>query len=309
MVDVDTFLTTLYVLVDDFCRRFVPPEPLRPGHQPSLSWSEVLTLAIFGQWAQFPTERAFYRWAVRRLLSAFPTLPHRAQFNRLMRRHQDTLTHFALYLGHLDSTKRPTYELFDGTAAPTRNAKRRGYGWLVGQTNLGWSNRLGWYHGFHLLTVATPTGRMTGFCFAPASTNDRHLADTLLAVRYQPHPRLPSAGSSSTHVYVADSGFWGLEWLRQWQEDYGADVICPPQRDTRYAWSKPWRRWLAGIRQVNETVHHHLLFTFRLDRERPHALPGFAVRLAAKVALYNLCIWFNERLGRPPLAFADLLAW
>jgi hypothetical protein len=32
-------------------------------------------------------------------------------------------------------------------------------------------------------------------------------------------------------------------------------------------------------------------------------------RLAARVALHNFCIWLNERLGRPRLAFADLLGW
>jgi len=27
------------------------------------------------------------------------------------------------------------------------------------------------------------------------------------------------------------------------------------------------------------------------------------------VALHNFCIWLNLRLGRDPLAFADLLDW
>jgi hypothetical protein len=30
-------------------------------------------------------------------------------------------------------------------------------------------------------------------------------------------------------------------------------------------------------------------------------------RLAARVALHNFCVWLNEQLGRPRLAFADLL--
>jgi hypothetical protein len=31
--------------------------------------------------------------------------------------------------------------------------------------------------------------------------------------------------------------------------------------------------------------------------------------LAARVALHNFCIWFNEQLGPPRLSFADLLDW
>jgi len=31
--------------------------------------------------------------------------------------------------------------------------------------------------------------------------------------------------------------------------------------------------------------------------------------LAARVALHNFCILLNDQLGRPRLAFADLLGW
>ena len=72
-------------------------------------------------------------------------------------------------------------------------------------------------------------------------------------------------------------------------------------------WSKDWRHWLAGLRQIIETTYDKLLTTFRLARERPHALGGFQARLAAKVALHNFCIWLNVQPGREPLAFADLL--
>lgn len=58
MVDVDTFLTTLYVMVDDFCQSSLPLES-RPGPPAALSRSEVLTLAIFGQWQGFGSERGF----------------------------------------------------------------------------------------------------------------------------------------------------------------------------------------------------------------------------------------------------------
>jgi hypothetical protein len=58
MVDPDTFLTAMYVRVDDFCPSQLPPE-VRAGPRASLSRSEVITLGLFGQWACFPGERAF----------------------------------------------------------------------------------------------------------------------------------------------------------------------------------------------------------------------------------------------------------
>src|SRR5215831_6633016 len=84
MVDTDTFLTTLYVMVDDFCKTCLPPKS-HPGPQAALSRSETVTLALFGQWQGFGSERGLYRYAHRHLRAAFPTLPSREQFNRHVR--------------------------------------------------------------------------------------------------------------------------------------------------------------------------------------------------------------------------------
>jgi hypothetical protein len=108
---------------------------------------------------------------------------------------------------------------------------------------------------------------------------------------------------------VADKGFEGEENHRRWLECYGARVIHPPKRNSRERWPKELRRWLAGIRQIVETVYDKLFNTFGLWRERAHELGGLRARLAARVALHNFCMWLNEQLGRPRLAFADLLGW
>jgi hypothetical protein len=309
MVDRDTFLTTLYVMIDDFCQSKGFDEKHRPGPAASLSCSEVVTLAVFGQWAQFPSERGFYRYALRHLRTAFPTLPNREQFNRLQRQQRDVIVAFSLYLVDQMQAQHCLYEALDSSGIPTRDAKRRGTGWLAGQADIGWSNRIGWYEGFHLLTSITPTGVITGFGFAPASCNDHRLAETFFAVRQSPSPRLPSVGAPARGVYVADKGFAGDLLHRYWQVAYGAEVISPPHQRSKVRWSKPWRRWLAGLRQIIETIYDKLLNTFRLARERPHALDGFQARLAAKIALHNFCLWLNVQLGREPLAFAELLDW
>src|SRR5215203_4712497 len=85
MLDVDTFLTILYVMVDDFCQSRAPK--MRRGPEASLCASEVITLAIFARWSRFASERDFYRYAQTKLRSAFPTLPDRSQFNRCVRLH------------------------------------------------------------------------------------------------------------------------------------------------------------------------------------------------------------------------------
>jgi len=193
---------------------------------------------------------------------------------------------------------------------PIRDCKRRGHGWLAGYADIGWSNSLGWYEGFCRLIATDPTGVITGFCFGAASTADQQLAETFFAVRAQPNSRLTSVGSISSAPYIADKGFEGAENHRRWQQSYGAQLIHPPKPNSRKrSWSKRLRRWVAGIRQIVESVYDKLFNTFGLWRERPHELQGLRARLAARVALHNFCIWLNEQLGRPRLAFADLLGW
>ena len=308
MVDTDTFLTELYVMVDDFCKS-QPPDRAAPGPMPSLTSSEVITLAVFSQWARFRSERDFYRYAQSRLRPAFPTLPRRSQFNRMARNCYGPLAAFSRYLAESLQGWHCLYEALDSSAVPVRCVKRRGAGWLPGQADIGWSNRLGWYQGFRLLLSVNPEGVITGFSFGPASAADRALAGDFFAFRRNPHPRLPTLGAPAQGWYLADKGFEGRELRQRWRDCHGARVIHAPKRNSKAPWPKALRRWLAGIRQIVETVFSRLHHDFGLERERPHQLDGFQTRLAARTVLHNFCIRLNRQLGRPPLAFADLPGW
>jgi len=308
MLDPETFLVELYVLSDDFCKTHLPPDQ-HPGPAAALDRSEVVTLAVMSQWARFRSERDFWRYAETRLRPWFPRLPSRPQFNRQVRRHGEGITRFALWLAtHLGAATAP-YEAMDGTAVPTRNAKRRGRGWLAGVADIGRCLRRGWIHGLRLLVCTTPAGAVTGWGVGPASSNDRALADTLLAQRAETLPALASVGCAAKGVYVADSGFAGVACETRWVADHHAQVVAPPQAGSGRAWPAAERRGLAGRRQVVETVIGRLQEPFRLDRERPHDLGGFLARLAAKMALHNVCLWLNRQRGQPVLSLADLLGW
>lgn len=308
MVDIETFLIYLFVLVDDFCKAH--PLPSRPGPEWKLSASEAITLLLFGQWARFRGERDFYRFADQKLRSAFPDLPTRPQLNRQWQALHDQVCAFSIYLADLLGAQEAPYEALDLLPIVIRDAKRRGTGWLTGEADIGKSNRLGWYEGFKAPLAVTPKGVITGFGLAPASAKEQPIAETFFYLRAYPKSRLASIGHTGRgQYYPADKGFEGRENQQLWEQVYGARVIYPPKRNSRRPWPKALRRWLAGIRQIVETVVDKLLNTFRLDRERPHSLQGLRTRVAAKVSLHNFCIWLNRQLGRPDLAFAELLGW
>lgn len=66
-----------------------------------------------------------------------------------------------------------------------RNNSHIAPGWLDGIAGTGWSNRLGWYDGFHLLTSLTPEDVLTGYAVAPAQTKEQPYAEEFLAARAQ----------------------------------------------------------------------------------------------------------------------------
>jgi hypothetical protein len=125
VIAVDTFLTALYVIVDNFCQSLTQKER-PPGPDASLSPSEVVTLAIFARWGRFASERDFYRYADAYLRNAFPTLPDRSQFNRLVRLRLELIEDTALHLATLLGARRCPYEALDSSAMPVRDARSEG---------------------------------------------------------------------------------------------------------------------------------------------------------------------------------------
>jgi hypothetical protein len=74
-MDLDSFLVSLYVQIDDWWKLNRSLEPPKIGRPALLSDPEVLTLAILAQWLRFRSERDFWRFAWAHLLrSYFPNL-------------------------------------------------------------------------------------------------------------------------------------------------------------------------------------------------------------------------------------------
>lgn len=314
MISPDTFLTALYIAVDDFCKEHEPTPAEQTiwasGRPRALTRSEVVTLSIFGQWSRFRSERDFWSFCEQCLRPLFPDLPDRSEFVRAQQRFEPTTVAFGLELARRMNAENALFEVLDRCGLATRMCGRRGRDWLGGYANKGLCGRLGFFWGFQLMCVTTDEGVISGYGFAPGSAKDQPMAEALLAARHQQDPGLPTAGTGArAKLYLVDRGFSGPRRKKMWKERYGANVLGAPQKGHGPPWPRQMERWLASLRQIVETVHDRLLNFFRLARERPHTITGFRARLAAKVALHNFCIWLNRSLGRSSLQFADLLGW
>jgi hypothetical protein len=295
-VDLESLLVSLYVLVDDWWQRTHPPAPRKPGRPPSLSASEVLTLAVLSQWPRWRSERDFFRFAEVHLREYFPNLLSYGQLNRRIRSLEPEIR--ALQRGLAETLAEPqeVYHLLDTTLIPAVvrvRACRKGL--FAGQAAFGRCvSKTEWVYGFKVALSVTPQGVITTFGLAPANCDERPIGEFLVA-------------SDGHDAFLADKGFSSVEWERRWLEEHGALVAATPQKSARRAWPEEYCQWAAGKRQLIEGVIWQLKDYFGLERHRAKTMGGLLTRLAAKVTAYTCGQLLNTRLGRPLRNFAELL--
>jgi hypothetical protein len=296
-MDLDSFLVSLYVQIDDWWRAKHRQSLRRgPGRPSLLSDSEVLTLAILAQWPRFRSERDFWRFASSHLRPYFPTLCSQCQLNRRIRALEPELRLLQQDLARGLCEPSAVYRVMDTTLVPAVvrvRACRKGL--FAGQASFGrCRSKSEWVYGFKVALVVDPDGVVTAFGLAPANSDERPIGGALIV-------------SDRHDAYLADKGFSSLEWERHWLEVRGALVASTPKDNSRRSWSAADRRWAAGKRQIIEQVISQLKDFFALERHRAKTLGGLLARLAAKIAAYTCGQWLNSRLGRPLRHLAALL--
>jgi hypothetical protein len=296
-MDLETFLVSLFMLVDDWVSDIRLRKPKRKrGRPPLLSDSEVLTLAILCQWPRFRSERDFWRFADTYLRSYFPGLLSQSQLNRRIRALEPELKALQRDLAATLTDGSEVYHVLDTTLIPAVvrvRACRKGL--FAGQAAFGRCvSKTEWVYGFKVALSVSPKGVVIAFGLAEANSDERPIGGFLLS-------------SDGHDTFLADKGFSSVEWEKHWSETYGALVAATPQESARRAWPEKARRWAAGKRQLIEGVIDQLKDLFALERHRAKTLGGLLARLAAKVAAYTCGQVLNARLGRSLRHLADLL--
>lgn len=334
MLDVDTFLVTVYCIVDDLYQaRFAAQKPRRPGRKPKMTDSEVLTLAVLQQWQPDRSERAFLRYVRMHWRSYFPRPISQSAFNRRVRDLMGVLCQLGpaiSQVAHGCLGDRPAYEVLDTVPVPLMRRCRGQRHRLFGQEaaiGRGGSDK-DWYYGVSLLAAVSPRGLITGFVTGPANTEGRWLADAFLCWRWDPTVALPGAadlapvlgpphrgprqgptgtigpragvGTDPAAPYLGDRGFTGAAWQAHWRQRYGAVVLTPGD-------PSPLRR-LSRLRQIVETAFRWLEEPFGLQFPRARSRWGLLARLGAKVSAFNVAVHTNYLVGRPHFAFFNPLS-
>lgn len=327
-VDLETFLTGLYVIVDDLYQDHIQPQmPASGGPPAQMSDSEVLCLGVAAQWQSgvpWKSERGVLRYVHKHLRPLFPTLLSQSAFNRRLRRLWGAFIMIQDCLAKVLTTSQE-FDVMDGFPIPVAHGARSFHpGFLADIARIGKGGNDRYFYGIRMMMVVSQDGVATGWALASGNVQERWVAELLFSTRAG-MPRLqgpldpdtgqpkvtppsewmapvPSCGSASNKPVMTDSGFRGDDWLAHWAEAYGVHVFPLPKgmsRSQRYEWS--------SARQVVETTFSNLSENFGLKYPGAHTPWGLLMRVAAKVAAYNLGILMNRMLGRPDFAFATLI--
>ena len=277
--DLDTLLTAIYVLVDDFL-----PQRAGPGRPPKITDAELITLAIAQVFLEVPNDRKFLAFAGYRVGHLFPYLPKQPGYNKRLRSLAPEIARTINYLAFESPSLYDRLRLLDSTPVPcgaSRETTRRSefagvaaYGYCRSHSRFFWGFRL------HLLCASD--GTPIAFELAPANAPEREVAREMLE-------RVSLAG----YTVIADKGFAGAEFER-FMRLRGATFLRPDRKD-----EEPRFGSLGAVRQWIESVFWTCKGQLGLERHGARTLPGLCARIGMRLLALSAGLWHNWQIGDP----------
>lgn len=292
-MDLETFLTSIFVLCDDFLKGL--DRRLRQrGPKPHLSDSEVLAMELAGEFLGYDSDQAIYRYFRTHHTALFPTLAHlhRTTFARqaanlwavkaLLWKH---------LLGQIQST--PSLTILDSFPVPIcRFARAQRSHTLSELCEWGYdavSRHAYWGLRVHL-SIRWP-GIITALELAPANASDLTLAPEVLA--------------EAQGWALGDRGYWSPR-VREELRSTGVDLLAPFQ--TQRHEKQAWPFWLYLKRRRIETVIGQLIERYHGKKNWARDRWHLCSRWLRKITSHTIAVLLCQRAGLSPLHMHKLVS-
>jgi hypothetical protein len=291
----DAFLTTLYVIVDDWYQLYGPRLLAgKAGAKPRFSDSEVLTLSLAQHWCGFATEREWLRFINSNHRALFPRLVSQSEFNTRARNLCWVMNQLHRFVLEQLGVRGTQWRLIDSTPVVVRHWRRYGSRSLAPPgAALGFcAAKKEYFYGYRLLALTTLEGIITDWVLIPANADERDGADELLEV-YQ------------NLLVLGDKGF--LDQVRQacLLEKRGIHLQTPKRKNQKQQNPKEWDALHTKVRQRIETAYSQAKAFLGLEKPGAKTLWGLFSRLIAKLTGMALAAQANLRQGCSPLRLAE----
>ena len=281
--ELNTLLTSLYVLIDD---HVVPPRTGR-GRRPLFTDSELLTVAVAQVLLRYHGER---RW-IRHIHSdpqwraLFPCLPRQSGYNKRLRKAEPLLCKAILTLAACCPSWFDDLWITDATPVPcgmSRETVKRSD--LAGHAGYGYcASHSRWYWGFKLYLVCTGDGIPVMWCLANPKIGEREVLAALLDHNHH----LIRNGQ----ILLADKGFSGKDFATL-IEGMTLRLLRPDRKDETYRNGN-----LGEVRQRIESVNQTLKSQLGLENHGGRTPTGVFTRIAQRLLALTAAIWHNWNTG------------
>ena len=279
MIDMETLLTVIFVIVDDWYqatgRHYLHG---KVGVKPEFTDSEMLTLMLAMDILSYASERRFYKFIKANYHALFPRLIDRSQFNRRARSLRWLIEKLRQHWLEELGTTLTTQLLLDTKPVPVLGYKRSkqhsdfagvaGYG-VCASRNLK-------YFGFKLVILATLDGMPVVYELVPANTDERAAAEEVLEYVYE------------CDIF-GDKGFLGDDWQLEQYHQHGNRIWTAKRVNQAQQNSPEFDRWLNSIRERVEGAFNELQNVGRnLERLLAKTCDGLCARVMVKMANHTL---------------------
>jgi len=279
--DLDSLLTALYVLVDDFL-----PARRGAGRRPKITDAELIALAVAQIFLACHSERRFLRFARQRLGHLFPYIPKQPGYNKRLRALAPRICLVINHLARISPSFCDRLRLLDSTPVPcgaSRETVKRSQ--LSGWAAYGYcASHSRYFWGLRLYLLCAPDGMPVSFCLAPANEGEREVAAAMLQ-------RAREQGLlTGEEIIIADKGFAGQEF-EQILATLDAQLIRPDRKGEPKRFGA-----LGGIRQWIESIYNTTKSQLSLEDHGGHIPEGVWTRVCQRILALAAGVWHNWQL-------------
>ena len=290
--DLDTFVTALYVTIDDALRTRPELRQWRPkvGLVPKLADAELVTLAVLQALLGFTSETRFLRHARGHLRHLFPYVPNQSGYNKRLRKAEAQLKAVIRLLATDTDLWGDDTWVMDSTPVECGRSRPTALrSDLAGWASYGYcASHSRWFWGLRLHLVCTPTGLPVTFALANPKIDEREVARDL----FDAEPGLLRPGQT----ILADKGYASREF-EAYLGEHGATLVRPATARER----RRTTPLLKPFRQLIESVNATLKTQLDLERHGGRTPGGVMTRVLQRLLALTAAIWHNAKSGQPAL--------
>ena len=271
-------LTTLFVLVDDFCKEFIPAwdkrllenKLMKRKRTGNLSPSEIMTICIHFHQSHYRTFKHYYNDHVcQHLRYLFPKLVSYERFVTLMK---SVLVPLCFFLQSFKGEKTGIY-FVDSTLLKACHIKREKQNKIFKGLTEKSRSTMGWFFGFKLHLVINDKGEIMAFKLTAGNVDDR-----------KPVPNLVK---NLIGKLVGDKGYISQKMFEKLYLQ-GLQLITKIKKNMKNKIMSVADKILLRKRAIIESVNDQLKNISQIEHTRHRSVLNFAVNILGGLCAYIL---------------------